>query len=184
MWDGNFWVRIRSDRPLDPLPPSPLRPLARVHASDTRGFRPGGMVLAGVVAPVMSNIHPTLPFSDGSAAATLTEMRLAGILWTLFTYVAVAVIISIGRQGIDAILIRSFVVGFVMGAALMAVVPIYVFSIFTWFLAIFVAACIWAVTTGPLLAGMAILANLLWYRSFWSLRPQLGIFNRAAEELR
>jgi hypothetical protein len=33
-------------------------------------------------------------------------------------------------------------------------------------------------------AGMAILANLLWYRSFWSLRPQLGIFNRAAQELR
>src|ERR1700730_14020652 len=97
MWDGNFWVRIRSDRPLDPLPPSPLRPLARVHASDTRGFRPGGMVLAGVVAAVMSNIHPTLPFSDGSAAATLTEMRLAGFLLALVTYVAGAVTLRARR---------------------------------------------------------------------------------------
>jgi hypothetical protein len=136
-------------------------------------------VLAAAVAAVMANIHPNLPSPSGSVAATLTEIRLTGVLWTLFTYVAVAVILSIGRQGIDVILIRSFVVGFVMGAALMAAVPLYIFSVFTWFLAIFVGAGIWAVATGPILAGMAILANLLWYRSFWSLRPQMRIFNRA-----
>lgn len=30
----------------------------------------------------------------------------------------------------------------------------------------------------PVYAAMAILANLLWYRSFRLLRPQLRIFNR------
>jgi len=40
------------------------------------------------------------------------------------------------------------------------------------------AGLIAAGTLGPILATYAILANLLWYRSLTSLRPQLRIFNR------
>ena len=142
------------------------------------------MLLAGIMAAVLGSIHLTLAPTGGELAAPPGEMTVANLIWSLFTYVAVAAILSIGRQGIDVILLRSMVAAWIMGAALMAPLPIYVFSPVAWLLAIFVAACIWAVTVGPLLAGVAILANLIWYRSFWSLRPQLGIFNRAAEEPR
>lgn len=182
-WDGRFWVLIRPDHPRD-APRSSSMPLARVQPSDRRASHPGLMLLAGIVAAVLGSIHFTLAPSGGRLAASVGLITAENVLWSLLTYVGAGVILSIGRQGIDVILLRSMVAAWIMGAALTAPVPIYVFSPVAWLLAIFVAACVWAVTVGPLLAGMAILANLLWYRSFWSLRPQLGIFNRAAEELR
>jgi hypothetical protein len=181
MWDGRFWVVVRADHPLD-APRFSSRQLARVQPSDRRGFNAGLMLLAGIVAAVLGSIHFTLAPSGGRLAAFPGEITVADLFWSVFTYVAVAVILSIGRQGIDVILLRSMVAAWIMGAALMAPVPIYVFSPAAWLLAVLVAAFIWSVTVGPLLAGLAILANLLWYRRFWSLRPQLGIFTRGAEE--
>lgn len=182
MWDGRFWVLVRADHPFDAPPRSLSRPVARVQPSDRRGSHPGLMLLAGILAAVLGSIHFTLAPSGGRLAASLGEITVANLLWSVFTYVAVAVILSIGRQGIDVILLRSVVAAWIMGAALIAPIPIYVFSPAAWLLAVLVGAFIWSVTVGPLLAGLAIPANLLWYRSFWSLRPQLGIFTRGAEE--
>ena len=79
------------------------------------------------------------------------------------------------------LLLRAMMVAFILGAAFLVVVvaaPLPVTPGVSGILVVFIGGLISAVLGGPVLAAIVILANLLWYRSFRSLRPQLGAFNR------
>jgi hypothetical protein len=137
------------------------------------------VVLAAVVVVVLSNIHFGLP-GTGSLDS-LAGMMAANVLLALSAFGAVIVILSIGRQGADVLLLRAMVVAFIQGAAgaiLLGAPPFPVPLGIPWALVVFVVGLLWAVFVGPVYAALAILANLLWYRSFRLLRPQLRIFNR------
>ncbi len=183
VWDGSFWVRRQSDQPFQELQP----PIAR-HFSDElwsarRRFGFGGVILAAVVGEVLSSIHFTLPWS-GSLESALTAMLITNLVWGLFTWGSVVVILSIGRRGIDVLLLRAMLVAFILGVAfliVLVVMPLPVTPRVPTLLIVLTAGLIWAVTLGPVLAMFSILANLLWYRSLTSLRPQLGIFNRGSK---
>ena len=108
----------------------------------------------------------------------LEESTIAYKLWGLITDVAIAVILSIGRQGIDVLLLRSAAVAFILGVIFVDTSSFPGISGPIWLIAAIVAGLVWMVIGGPLFALMAALANLAWYRSFGSLRPQLRIFNR------
>ncbi len=141
------------------------------------------MILAAVVGEVLSSIHFTLPWS-GSLESALTAMLIANLIWGLFTWASVVVILSIGRRGIDVLLLRAMLVAFILGVAfliVLVVMPLPVTPRVPALLIVFTAGLISAVTLGPVLAMFSILANLLWYRSLTSLRPQLGVFNRGSK---
>lgn len=134
-------------------------------------------MLAAVVGVVLSSIHLPAPGSLDS----LVEILIANLLLALLAFGGVIVILSIGRQGADVLLLRAAVVAFIQGAAgatFVAATPLPFTLPVPWALVVLVVGLFWAVTVGPVYAGMAILANLLWYRSFRSLRPQLPVFNR------
>jgi len=140
-------------------------------------------LLAAIVGVVLSYMPIPVP-APGSIEGALNEMFVVQTLRGLFTFLAVVVILSIGRQGIDVLVLRSMVVAFFLGAAFGALLPIWmVRGTGAWLVAIFIAGLIWALLVGPVLALFAILANLLWYRSVRSLRPQLGIFNRGSKRV-
>jgi hypothetical protein len=144
---------------------------------ERRGVRPGGVVLAAVVGVVLSSIHLPAPNSLDSLIAIL----IGNLLLALLAFGGVIVILSIGRQGADVLLLRAMVAAFIQGAAgaiFVAATPFPFTPPFPWALVVFVVGLFWAVTAGPLYAAIAMLANLLWYRSFSSLRPQLPILNR------
>jgi hypothetical protein len=109
------------------------------------------------------------------------------------------VIVSLGRQGIDVLFLRAILVAFIEGAAFIAIPlianlsdttsgtqppaigPFPVVALIPWPLIVIGVGLISAVFQGPILFAFATLANLLWYRSFKSLRPQLPIFNRVSQ---
>ena len=174
-WNGQFWVVQRS-APAFSAPPRPVRP-APPPIDERRGFRPFAAMLAAVAGLVLGHLHFSLPAS-GSLESALSEMALANQLWFLFTYGVVVVILSVGRQGIDVLVVRAALVAFVLGAGFIGLTPLVIFTIPQWLLAAVLAGLVFAVVVGPVLALLAALANLLWYRSLASLRPQLRIFNR------
>lgn len=185
-WDGRFWVLLRPDNPLDELPPAVRGPGANEFPWERRSFGLGSVVLAAAVGLVISYMPIPAP-SPGSLESALSEMALVTELRYLCTFAAVVVILSLGRQGIDVLLLRAMLVAFILGAAFMAFIlgavflatfPIPVTPRIPLPLVVIAGGLIWAVLLGPVIAIFAALANLLWYRSFRSLRPQLGIFNR------
>ena len=183
VWDGSFWVRHQSDQPFQELPPPIAGPVSDDLWSERRRFGFGGVILAAVVGEVLSSIHFTLPWS-GSLESALTAMLIANLIWGLFTWASVVVILSIGRRGIDVLLLRAMLVAFILGVAfliVLVVMPLPVTPRVPALLIVFTAGLISAVTLGPVLAMFSILANLLWYRSLTSLRPQLGVFNRGSK---
>jgi hypothetical protein len=138
-----------------------------------------GLVLTFVPIPVQS---------PGSLESALNEIALVTEIRVLVASAAVVVILSLGRQGIDVLLLRAMLAAFLMGAALigfilgavfLAPIPIPITPRVPWPVVVGAVGLICAVLLGPFIAVGAALANLLWYRSFRSLRPQLGIFNRA-----
>lgn len=180
-WDGQFWVPLHTDPPLDELRPPVVRPYMTELPFERRGFRPGGVLLAAVVGVVLSNIHVGLP-GTGSLDS-LAGMIAANLLLALSAFGGVIVILSIGRQGADVLLLRAMVVAFIQGAVgaiLLGAPPFPIPLGIPWALVVFAVGLFWAVVMGLFYAAMAILANLLWYRSFRSLRPQLRIFNGAS----
>jgi hypothetical protein len=178
-------VRRESDLPVAALRTPIARPVSDDLWSERRRFGFGGVILAAVVGEVLASIHFNLPWS-GSMESALSAMLIANLLWGLVTYGSVVVILSIGRRGIDVLLLRAMLVAFVLGAGffvVLLVTPLPATSRVPALLIVATAGLIAAGTLGPILATYAILANLLWYRSLTSLRPQLGIFNRVQRPL-
>jgi hypothetical protein len=132
---------------------------------------------AAVVGVLLSHIHLT-PTNAGSLEAALEEWAVLNQLWTLFTYGSVVVILSLGRQGVDVLMLRATVVGFIMGATALGLTPFLFLPL--GLLMVVGGALVGTVLGGLFFGVMATLANLLWYRSFRSLHPQLRIFNRAS----
>jgi hypothetical protein len=188
-WDGQFWVPVPVDPPLEQLPPPVVYRPVTEFSYERRGYGLGGVVLAPIVGVVMGSIHFPPP-STGSLDSGLIGFLVTNLVWGLLSYGAVVVILSVGRQGVDVLLLRAVVVAFIQGAAFMAIpligsslnaTPFQVVPGIVWPLVVFAVGLISAVLQGPLLAAFAILANLLWYRSLRSLRPQLPVFNRVSQ---
>jgi hypothetical protein len=188
-WDGQYWVPVYTDAPLEELPPPvAYRPVTE-FSYEQRGYGLAGVVLAPIVGVVMGSIHFPPP-ATGSLDSGLVGFMVINLLWGLLSYGAVVVILSLGRQGVDVLLLRAVVVAFIQGAAFMAIpligntlnaTPFQTVPGIVWPLAVLAVGLFSALWQGPLLAAFAILANLLWYRSLRSLRPQLPVFNRVPQ---
>jgi hypothetical protein len=187
-WDGKFWVPQRTDRLPEEFSMPYVRNLAAEIPLERLGFRFGAVVLAAVAGLVLTFIPIPAP-DPGSLEGALSELAIVTEIRFLVAFAAVVVILSLGRQGIDVLLLRAMLAGFIMGATVTGLflaaiflgpIPIPVTPSAPWPLAVIVVGLTLAVTLGPFLAIFAALANLLWYRSFRSLRPQLGIFNRGS----
>ena len=183
-WDGRFWVLTPSGHRLDGLPPLEVRRQAAEFSPERRGYRLGLVVLAAFVGLTISFIPIPAP-SPGSLDSALTELAVVTLLRVLFTFVAVVVILSLGRQGIDVLLLRAMLTAFLMGSAVMAwffvlfvTIAIPVTPRIPWPFVVMLGGLIFAVLLGPVVALLSALANLLWYRSLRSLRAQLGIVIR------
>jgi hypothetical protein len=183
-WDGKFWVAEHTDRPLDEFLPPVVRPVADGFAWERQGFRLGGVVLAAAVALVIGFFPIPAP-RPGSLDSALTELAVVTLFRILFTFFAVVVILSVGRQGIDVLLLRAMLTAFLIGSAVMALffalfvaIPIPVTPRIPWPLVVMLGGLFFAVQLGPVVAVVSALANLLWYRSLRSLRTQLRIYSR------
>lgn len=117
-WDGKFWVVERTDRPLDEFIPPVVRPVADEFAWERQSFRLGRVVLAAALALVITFFPIPAP-SPGSLDSALTELAVVTLLRVLFTFSAVVVILSLGRQGIDVLLMRAMLTAFLIGSAVM-----------------------------------------------------------------
>jgi hypothetical protein len=186
MWDGSFWVLTRNGYQVNELPPLAARRQAAKFAPERPGYRLGRVVLAAAVGLTLSFIPIPAP-SPGSLDSALTELAVVTLLRVVFTFVAVVVILSLGRQGIDVLLLRAMLTTFLMGAAFMGFIFGAVFLATFPFpftpriplpLVVVLGGLIFAVSLGPVVAVASALANLLWYRSLLSLTAQLGIFSR------
>jgi hypothetical protein len=171
--------------------------VARQFDYERRGYGLGAVVLAPIVGVVMGNIHFPAPMT-GSLDSALIGFLVTNLVWGLLTYGTVVVILSHGRQGVDVLFLRAILVAFIEGAAFIAIPllanlwdatqatqsaaigPVPVVALVPWPLVVLGVGLVSAVFQGPILFAFATLANLLWYRSFKSLRPQLPIFNRAS----
>lgn len=183
-WDGKFWVVERTDRPLDEFIPPVVRPVADEFAWERQSFRLGRVVLAAALALVITFFPIPAP-SPGSLDSALTELAVVTLLRVLFTFSAVVVILSLGRQGIDVLLMRAMLTAFLIGSAVMGLffvlfvaIPIPVTPRIPWPFVVILGGLFIAVQLGPVVAVVSGLANLLWYRSLRSLRAQLGLFSR------
>jgi hypothetical protein len=194
-WDGQFWVPVY---PTDQLaPPVVYRAVAREFAYERRSYGCGAVVLAPIVGVIMGSIHFPPP-ATGSLNSSVIAYLVTNLVWGLLTHGAVVVILSLGRQGVDVLFLRAVLVAFIEGAALIAIPlvaslwdatratqsaaigPFPLVTLIPWPLVVLGVGLISAVFQGPILFALATLANLLWYRSFRSLRPQLPIFNRVS----
>jgi hypothetical protein len=198
-WDGQFWVPVYTNPPVELLaPPVEYRPVARVFDYERRGYGLGAVLLAPIVGVVMGSIHFPAP-ATGSVNSSLLAFVVSNVVWGLLTYGTVVVILSLGRQGIDVLFLRAILVAFIEGAAFIAIPlvanlwdatratqsvaigPFPVMALIPWPLVVIGVGLVSVVFQGPILFAFATLANLLWYRSFRSLRPQLPIFNRVSQ---
>ena len=198
-WNGQFWVPVHTDPPLQDLPPPVVYgPVARPFVYERRGYGLGALVLAPIVGVVMGSIRFPAP-TTGSLDSSLVGFLVINLAWGLLTYGAVVVIVSLGRQGVDVLFLRAILVAFIEGAVFMAIPlvanlsdvtqsirapaigPFPVVALILWPLVVLGVGLVSAVFQGPILFAFATLANLLWYRSFKSLRPQLPIFNRISQ---
>jgi hypothetical protein len=183
VWDGRFWVVKDPSSFPDRIIEAAPRPTPIDLISEHRGSHIGGVVLGSILGFVMTHFALNLSLifmpPSNSVGSALDSLGTGIEIWALITFASAVVILSIGRQGVDVLLMRSMVVAFALGAGFASIFPIWFFSVGKWFLVMLVVGLEWAVVGGPVLTLFAILANLLWYRSFHSLRPQLGIFNRS-----
>jgi hypothetical protein len=187
-WDGKFWVPQRTDRGPEEFAAPYVRTLAVEIPSERRGLRFGAVVLAAVAGLVLSFIPIPAP-DPGSVGGALREMVVITEIRFLVAFAAVVLILSLGRQGIDVLLLRAMLAVFLIGATVTALflaalflgpIPIPVTPRVPWPLAVIAVGLALAVTLGPVFAIFAAIANLIWYRAFRSLRPELGVFNRGS----
>jgi hypothetical protein len=191
-WDGQFWVPQRTDRPPEEFSAPYVHTLAVEIPSERRGLRFGAVMLAAAAGLVLSFIPIPAP-DPGSVAGALREMVVITEIRFLVAFAAVVLILGVGRQGIDVLLLRAMLAAFLMGAT---VTGLFLAALFLgpiqvpvtlrlpWPIAVIAAGLTFAVTLGPVFAVFAAIANLIWYRSLRSLRPQLGVFNRGSSRAR
>jgi hypothetical protein len=198
-WDGQFWVPVYTDPPLEQLAaPVAYRPVAREFDYERRGYGLGAVVLAPIVGVIMGSIRFPPP-ATGSLESSLIGFLVINLVWAVLAYGAVVVILSLGRQGVDVLFLRAILVAFIEGTAFVAIPlianqwdatqtiqppavgPFRVVALIPWPLVALGVGLVTAVIQGPFLFAFATLSNLLWYRSFRSLRPQLPIFNRVSQ---
>jgi hypothetical protein len=179
VYDGKYWVLQRTAPAIEEYVP-PAEQYEFPHERGGFGF--GGLIVAIVVGLVLAYApYPGIPTDSFDTA--LEELAISLFIRSWGTFIAVFLILSIGRRAIDVQLLRSMIVAFVLGFVF--------FLAFTYlFLGLsllgvrdtprvppialpFIGGAIWAVTLGPVIAIAATLANLLWYRSFRSLKPWL-----------
>jgi hypothetical protein len=178
-------VLVRTESPLDEIPPTFSRPVTKEHPPERRGFGFGGVVLAVAVGLVLSYIPIPAPQAN-SLEMALGELAFAYQVHVLAPIAAAVLILSVGRQGLDVLLLRAMVVEFMLGAAfLLRILSPFFFDnisnpghpLVPWPIVIIGGGLVGAGLIGPVVALVAVLANLLWYRSLKSLRPQVGILN-------
>jgi hypothetical protein len=187
-WDGEFWVPQLTDRAPEEFAAPHVHTLALEIPSERRGFRFGAVVLAAIAGLVLTFIPIPAP-DPGSLEGALGELAVVTEIRFLVAFAAVVVILSLGRQGIDVLLLRALLAVFLMGATVAGLflaalflgpIPIPVTPRVPWPFAAIAVGLTLAVTLGPVVAIFAAIANLIWYRSLRSLRPQLGVFNRSS----
>lgn len=185
VYDGKYWVLQRT-APVNEEYVPPAEQYLPLHEFpyERGGFGFGGLIVAIAVGLVLAYApYPAIPTDSFDTA--LQELAISFFIRSWGTFIAVFLILSIGRRAIDVQLLRSMIVAFVLGFVF--------FLAFTYlFLGLsllglrdtsrvppialpFIGGAIWAVTLGPVIAIAATLANLLWYRSFRSLKPWLLI---------
>jgi hypothetical protein len=183
VYDGKYWVLQRTAPVIEEYVP-PAEQHLRLHEfpHERGGFGFGGLIVAIAVGLVLAYApYPAIPTDSFDTA--LEELAISFFIRSWGTFISVFLILSIGRRAIDVQLLRSMIVAFVLGFVF--------FLAFTYlFLGLsllgvkdtsrvppialpFIGGAIWAVTLGPVIAIAATLANLLWYRSFRSLKPWL-----------
>lgn len=180
MFDGKYWVLQRTERFQESAPRIdehlPLREFAHERSG---GFGFSGLIIASAVGLVIA--YAPYPAPSASSVEDALQMLAISILIRIWgTFIAVVLILSIGRRPIDIMLARSMIVAFVLGfplffglGLLLTVVPTGARSTVPYIALPFIAGAIYAVTLGPVIAIVATVANLLWYRSFRSLKPWL-----------
>jgi len=185
VYDGKYWVLQRTAPVIEEYVP-PAEQYLPLHEfpHERGGFGFGGLIVAIAVGLVLAYApYPAIPTDSFDTA--LQELAISFFIRSWGTFIAVFLILSIGRRAIDVQLLRSMIVAFVLGFVF--------FLAFTYlFLGLsllglrdtsrvppialpFIGGAIWAVTLGPVIAIAATLANLLWYRSIRSLKPWLLI---------
>jgi hypothetical protein len=116
MWDGKFWVRNEPDLPLREFPLPVIRPASDELWVERRGLRLGSVALAATVCLVISFVPIPGP-NPGSLEGALGELAVVTLLRFVFAFGAVVVILSVGHQGIDVLLLRAMLTAFILGAA-------------------------------------------------------------------
>lgn len=183
VYDGKYWVVQRTEPTVEEYAPRFERPTPTLEFPPERsGFGLGGVVVASAVGLVLAySPYPAIP--TDSLDAAMQELAIWLLIRTWGTLIAVFLILSIGRRAIDVQLLRSMIVAFVLGFVFYLAVT-YLFLGLSLLgvpgpsrvppIALpFIGGALWAVTLGPVIAIAATLANLLWYRSFRSLKPWL-----------
>ena len=171
MWNGQYWVRVRPDQPLVASVPAADPGLWELQL-DQRGYYPGKVILAATVGLTFSYLRLSVPIFD-AGPSSLLDLLFFNLLLGAITYALIVVILSLGPQGIDVLILRGSAAGALMGAGVGLLTPVYQLSVALWLVWIAVSAMIGAIGGIPSLAAPAALLNLLWYQSFRSLRPQL-----------
>src|SRR5438552_8780700 len=111
MWDGSFWVLTRNGYQGNELPPLAARRQTAKFAPERPDYRLGRVVLAATVGLSLSFMPIPAP-SPGSLDSALTELAVFTVLRVVFTFDAVVVILNLGRQGIDVLLLRAMLTSF------------------------------------------------------------------------
>jgi hypothetical protein len=126
---------------------------------------------------VLTHLHFNV-FAFMPLSSALTQLLITNLIWYVFSYGMVIVILSVGRRGIDVMLLRAMLVAFLLGVAFIALTPLVDFvPRGTWILTMLISGLTSAALAGPVFGVYATVANLIWYRSPRSLRPQIAIFN-------
>ncbi len=173
VWDGYFWHRVSSDPPIVQSGSAAARSQHTEFLLEERRFGFIGVLVATVVGIVLTHVHFNLPLV-GPLSSALTQVLVTQLLWFVFSYGMVILILSIGRRGVDVMLLRAMLVAFFHGVAFIAMTPLnQLVESWVYWLTLLLTALAWVVLVGPIFAVWATVANLIWYRSVTSLRPQL-----------
>ncbi len=183
VYDGKFWVPQRTEAAIQEYAtPAERHPRSYEFPQERGGFGFGGLIVAIGVGLVLAYApYPGIP--TDSLDFAMSELAISVLIRTLGTFIAVFLILSIGRRAIDIQLLRSVIVAFVLGFVFFLAFTYLLLGLSLFGLRgtssvppnalPFIGGAAWGVTLGPLIAIAATLANLLWYRSFRSLKPWL-----------
>jgi hypothetical protein len=86
-------------------------------------------VILAAVGGVALIFMPLPAPSPASLNAALTELLVLLLLRILLPFVAVVLILSLGRQGMDVLYLRAMLTSFLMGAAIVAFILWALFSV-------------------------------------------------------